>query len=205
MIEERFDRLHDLQNKCLNEVRLIYSYEINKSKGISHVAHYAASIITRASSLINSFELLYKHGIYSTALSLIRLQIDNCLRLYAISLCNPVLLLTEVEKGTSIRDIKDRDGKKMNDGYLITKLENILPNFKSLYDETCGFVHFSFEHLKLNNRKYEENGIIEVETLIGSEFEISDADKVKYLNYMITSTYNLFRLIYSYRYDSQNE
>lgn len=204
MIEEKFERLHDLQNKCLNEIILVYNYELKNNNGISHVAHYAASIITRGNSLIKSFELLFNNKIYSTAISLIRMQIDNCLRLYAISLCNPILLLAEVEKGTSIRDIKDRDGKKMYDGYLISKLDNILPNFKTLYDETCGFVHFSFEHLNLNNKKHEENGKVNIETLIGNEFEISETDKIKYLEYMITSTYNLYRLIYSYRYDSQN-
>lgn len=204
MIEQKFERLHDLKIKCLNEVTLIYNYELSNNKGISHVAHYSASIITRSTSLIKSFELLLNNKIYSTAISLIRLQIDNCLRLYAISLCNPILLLTEVEKGVSIRDIKDRDGNKMYDGYLISKLDTVLPNFKSLYEETCGFVHFSFEHLKLNNKKHVENDKINIETLIGNEFEISENDKIKYLDYMITATFNLYRLIYSYRYDSQN-
>ncbi|GAB1463550.1 hypothetical protein [Pedobacter sp.] len=203
LIEQKFNRLHDLKIKCLNEISLIYNYELSNNKGISHVAHYSASIITRSTSLIKSFELLLNNKIYSTAISLIRLQVDNCLRLYAISLCDPISLLTEVERGISIRDIRDRDGNKMFDGYLISKLDNILPNFKSLYEETCGFIHFSFEHLNLNNRKYIENEQIKTETLIGHEYEISEENKIKYLDYMITATFNLYRLIYSYRYNSQ--
>ena len=204
MINQKFSRLYDLQSKCLTEISLIYNFELSKQKGISHVAHYAASIITRSDSLIKSFELLFDKKIYSTAISLIRLQIDNCLRLFAISLCNPEHLLTEVEKGVSIRDIKDRDGKKMTDAYLMTELDKILPSFNALYKETSGFIHFSYEHLKLNNQKSEKDGKMYWKTLIGEEFELTETKKMKYLDYMMSATFNLYRLIYSYRYDSQN-
>lgn len=204
MIEEKFLRLNDLQNKCLNEISLIYNFESDENKGISHVAHYSASIITRSVSLLKSFEILFKNQLYSTAISLIRLQIDSCLRLFAISLCNPELLLTQVEKGNSIRNIEDREGNRMTDHYLITKLDEILPTFKSLYDETCGFIHFSFEHLKLNNRITEIDGNVKFETSIGKEFELTEDEKIKYLDYMINASFNLYRLIYTYRYDSQN-
>jgi hypothetical protein len=204
MTEEKFLRLHDLQNKCLYEMSLIYNFELSNNNGISHVAHYAASIITRSVSLIKSFELLFENKIYSTAVSLIRLQIDNCLRLFAISLCNPEYLLSEVEKGKSVRDINDRDGKKMTDTYLINRLDKIAPSFKSLYEEACGFVHFSYEHLKLNNRITQKDGKTHLHTLIGDEFELTDAEKIKYLDYMISASFYLYRLIYSYRYDSQS-
>ncbi len=204
MIEQKFLRLHDLQSKCLNEITLIYNFELSKNHGISHIAHYTASIVTRSVSLIKSFELLFNNKIYSTSISLIRLQIDNCLRLFAISLCNPEYMLTEVQKGVSIRNIKDREGKKMTDTYLLTELDKILPSFKSLYNETCGFIHFSYEHLKLNNKLSEKDGKTHWETLIGKEFELTESEKIKYLDYMISASFNLYRLIYSYRYDSQN-
>lgn len=90
-IDDKFSRLEDLRNKCLYEISQIYDYELIKNNGISHIAHYAASIVNRSISLNKSFKLLFDNKIYTTAISLIRLQIDNCLRLYAISLCNPKL------------------------------------------------------------------------------------------------------------------
>lgn len=183
---------------------LIYEFDLSQNQGISHVAHYAASIISRSTSLIKSFELLFISKIYSTAISLIRLQIDNCLRLFAMSLCNPEYLLDEITKGNSVRNLNDRDGKQMTDTYLIKKLDKIMPSFKVLYEETSGFIHFSNEHLKSNNKITQKDGNLHLKTLIGGEFELSEAEKIKYLDDMISASFNLYRLIYSYRYDSQN-
>jgi hypothetical protein len=204
MIEQKFLRLHDLQNKCLHEMSLIYEFEISKSPGISPIAHYSASIVSRSISLIKSFELLFNSKIYSTAISLIRLQLDNCLRLFAMTLCNPEYLLGEITKGNSVRKLIDRDGKKMTDAYLISKLDEIMPSIKSLYEETSGFIHFSNEHLKSNNKTTQKNGDLHFETLIGGEFELSETEKVKYLDDMISASFNLYRLVYSYRFDSQD-
>lgn len=204
MIDQKFLRLNDLQNKCLHEISLIYKYELSQNQGISHVAHYTASIVSRSVSLIKSFELLFNNKIYSTAISLIRLQIDNCLRLFAISLCNPEYLLDEVKKGNLVRKLNDRDGKKMTDTYLINKLDEIMPSFKLLYEEISGFIHFSNEHLKSNNKISQKDGDLYFQTLIGGEFELSETEKIKYLDDMIKASFNLYRLIYSYRYDSQN-
>jgi len=204
IIEQKFLRLHDLQNKCLIEISLIYEFDFSKNNGISYVGHYATSIVSRSVSLIKSFELLFNNKIYSTAISLIRLQIDNCLRLFAISLCNPEYLLEEVKKGKSVRSLKDRDGIKMQDVYLINKLGEFMPSFKSLYEETSGFIHFSNEHLKANNKISQKDGDLYIQTLIGGEFEITETEKIKYLDDMIKASFNLYRLIYSYRFDSQN-
>ena len=203
-IEQKFLRLHDLQNKCLHEMTLIYNHEISRNHGISHIAHYTASIVTRSISLIKSFELLFHNKLYSTAISLIRLQIDNCLRLYAMTLCDPEYLLYEITKGNSVRKLNDRDGKKMTDAYLVSKIDEFMPSFKALYEEISGFIHFSFEHLKSNNKTTQKGHDLHIKTLIGGEFELDDTEKAKYVDYMITASFNLYRLIYSYRYDSQN-
>jgi len=204
MINEKFLRLHDLQNKYLHEMSLIYEFDLSQNQGISHVSHYTASIVSRSISLIKGFELLFNCKIYSTAISLIRLQIDNCLRLFAMSLCNPEYLLGEITKGNSVRSLNDRDGKKMTDTYLINKIDKIMPSFKLLYEETSGFIHFSNEHLKSNNKITQKDGNLHLKTLIGGEFELSEAEKIKYLDDMISASFNLYRLVYSYRYDSQN-
>ncbi len=40
--------------------------------------------------------------------------------------------------GERIRNIKDADGNKMTDQYLSTKLDEIYPGFRLLYENTSG-------------------------------------------------------------------
>lgn len=202
--EIKLSQLLDFEIKYQLEVSMIYNYEISQDNGISHITHYIASISNRAIHLIRGFVTLFIAENYSTAVSLTRLQIDNCIRLYAISLCNPEYLLTEIIEGNHVRRLKDRDGIKMTDAYLIGKLDDFLPGFKSLYEETSGFIHFSSEHLKINNKFIEKDDEILVETYIGKEIELTEDEKLKYIEEMYKASFNLYRLIYSFRYDSQN-
>jgi hypothetical protein len=204
LIDEKLSQLKNLSSICQNEISKIYEYELSINHGISHIAHYAASKVNRSISLNKSFELLFNHKIYSSAISIIRLQIDNCIRFYAISLCNPEYLLTEVINGVPVRKLKDRDGKKMTDAHLIKKIDEFFPSFKSLYEEISGFIHFSIEHLKINNSIIEKEGVMHLQTMVGDEFELTEIQKLKYLDNMIRATSILHSLVYSYRYDSQN-
>jgi hypothetical protein len=75
------------------------------------------------------------------------MQVDNSLRFFATSLVEDSMkFFQEYLKGTHIRNMQDRLGNKMNDFYLATKLDQIYPGIKNLYNNTSGFVHFSNEH-----------------------------------------------------------
>jgi|SRR6056297_1664369 len=49
--------------------------------------------------------------------------------------------------GERVRDLKDRDGKKMTDAYLVAKLGREFDWVPRVYERTSGYVHLSQTHL----------------------------------------------------------
>ena len=129
------------------------------------------------------------------------MQVDNCLRLYAMSLVdNTSEFYDKVLSGVEIRDLFDRDGKKMTDNYLVTKIDAIFPKFKELYKTTSGFIHFSNEHMFMNNRvKDKSSETFILQTSIGDIDRLEIYEKVDYAFNMFMSTKNLFELMKEYR------
>lgn len=92
-------------------------------------------------SLIESFNMI-------CARSVLRMQIDTSLRFSAIWLVdNPHSFANEVISGAHIRKIKDKNGQKMTDAYLVKTLSQKHPWLKKVYENLCGYIHFSEQHL----------------------------------------------------------
>lgn len=107
----------------------------------------ALSINNRAISLIKGYLTLAKADNYLTAVSLVRLQLDNALRFFASTLVkNSSDFAEHYIDGKAIRDYTDIDGKKLTDNYLAKKLENYFSGIKEIYEKTCGYIHFSDRH-----------------------------------------------------------
>jgi len=107
----------------------------------------ALSINNRAISLIKGFVTMAKDDNYLTAVSLVRLQLDNALRFFASTLVeNSNDFAEHFIDGKAIRDYSDINGKKLTDNYLAKKLEEYFPGVKEIYDKTCGYIHFSDRH-----------------------------------------------------------
>ena len=105
------------------------------------------AVVNRALELSEGFKLLVKNEHFLCAAPLLRLQLDNLLRYSAVWLVEkPHDFCMEVFKGTPIKKLKDASGKKMMDYYLVEKLSNEIKWIKSVYEKTCGYVHFSEEH-----------------------------------------------------------
>jgi hypothetical protein len=91
--------------------------------------------------------------------SLLRLQIDTALRFYAAFLVNdPHQFAISILEGTEVRRLRDQDGKKMTDAYLVERLSKEFDWMARVYKEASGYIHLSNKHLL-------------------SAFTISDADK----------------------------
>ena len=85
---------------------------------------------------------------YISAASILRLQLDSCLRIYASSLVsNPHEFAQEVFSGASVRDLKDKDGKRMFDAYLVKKMSNQHTWIPTVYERSSGFIHLSNKHI----------------------------------------------------------
>jgi hypothetical protein len=181
-----------LEKLFVLEIKKIYEIE----KGITEINHYIMSIANRAISLNRGFVTLANANNYLTAISLMRLQIDNCLRLYAMSLSgDSSLFYKEILSGKHVRNLEDRDGKKMSDTHLTKKIDKIFPGFKSLYDKLSGYIHFSFEHFSFNNS-------VENETLsitIGAIENLEIHKKVDFAHNMFLIGKDLLKIISEYR------
>src|SRR5690606_33729884 len=169
-------------------------------KVLAKSSHYTFSIIHRAIELNRGFKTLTEANNWITAINLIRLQADNCMRLFALSLVEDRLdFYNRVLNGEHIRNIKDAEGKNMTDLYLSQKLEGLYPGFRLLYENTSGFIHFSKEHINLNNDKVEveEKFIMYIRLAETTEFSISS--KVDFAFNMFIVGKNLFRLLKGYK------
>jgi hypothetical protein len=92
--------------------------------------------------------MLLRADNFLAAAHLVRLQLDSALRLSAAWIVDDCHKFAgEVLKGVSIRDQKDRAGKKMTDAYLVSLLSKEEPWISGVYEATSGYVHLSQKHV----------------------------------------------------------
>ena len=108
----------------------------------------AIGAIKRTFSNTEGFITLIEAKNMSSARALLRVQLDTLMRFSAIWLVDsPYDFAHEIIAGKHIRDIKDKMGKKMTDRYLVEMLTKKYPWMKDVYDNLCGYIHFSDKHL----------------------------------------------------------
>lgn len=138
------DQISGFENEFIKSSERIMKAGNNKLFTLDFVA---LSINNRAISLIKGYLILAKEDNYLTAVSLIRLQLDNALRFFASTLVeNSSDFAEHFIDGKAIRDYTDIDGKKLTDNYLAKKLEKYFSGIKEIYEKTCGYIHFSDRH-----------------------------------------------------------
>lgn len=98
----------------------------------------------RSLMLIKGFLAMLRSGNYLCGGALLRLQLDNILRLYAASLFpSGSQTLTAFLEGKPLSRLKAPDGKLLTDKELTTRVGKIYPWLPSVYERTSGFIHFS--------------------------------------------------------------
>ena len=102
----------------------------------------------RSLCLLRGFcDLIERHNFLSAA-PLLRLQLDNCLRILGASLTdNPNDFVVKMIRGTQISKLKDQSGKRMTDRYLVSKLDEKYPGILKVYASLSGYVHLSDRHI----------------------------------------------------------
>lgn len=108
----------------------------------------ASAAIKRSMSLCAGFASLTRQHNYQCAASLLRLQLDSCLRFFAAFIVkDPHAFAQAVLHGEAIRKMKDCDGALMTDKHLVETLgkeHNWIPR---VYEATSGFIHLSDRHI----------------------------------------------------------
>lgn len=106
-----------------------------------------SATLNRSLCLIRGFCDLLGSMNFVAAVPLLRLQIDNCMRLAAAWFVDdPHHFALEILNGTPVRKQKDRSGKLMVDKYLLGKLAEEYPWASKVYGNTSGYIHLSEKH-----------------------------------------------------------
>lgn len=171
-----------------------------KNNNFTKELHYIISITNRSIHLNRGFYNLIISENYFTALSIIRLQLDNCMRLYAMSLVEDSnTFYDDIFQGKKISAIKDKDKNPLKDYYLKEKLELIFYGFKNFYDDMSGFIHFSDKHFiantKIINRKEDK---FTLRISVGEKEEMKNDEIEMIIENMLTASNYLYKIICSY-------
>ena len=165
---------------------------------------YCNAVINRALALSKGFRTLADTNNYISAVPLIRIQIDNCLRFFAsMIVADYNSFFMKYLEGKHIRNLTDASGKKMTDNYLAKKLDaELFPGIYNMYKNTSGYVHLSNEHSFLQNQIVEsDDSEMKMRTIIGKDFDHFSIDKkVDFAFNMFKATEFLYKLVRSWKF-----
>ena len=105
-------------------------------------------VIHRSISLIDGFTKMVEDRNALCANALLRLQLDNVIRLYACWLVDdPHSIAIRLLEGKPLREVKSKDGQWLSDAYLTSEASKLYPWLKTVYKKTSGFIHLSAAHM----------------------------------------------------------
>lgn len=156
---------------------------------------YAIGMLHRSQALIDGFCDLVEDKNLLCAAPLIRLQLDNALRFYASFIVDkPHEFVGEVLKGIPVRKLKDKDNKRMTDAYLVEKLSVEHAFVTLLYEQTCGFVHFSNTHIYYSMQNLKDDGTFSFPLRV-KDFEVNDEILIQAIDAFKSSTNVLLKYV----------
>lgn len=146
---------HDLERRIshiegLTDLHLSLLAEMLKADGgkMFPLDMLASAAVKRSMALCAGFSSLVRSRNYTCSASLLRLQIDSCLRFFAAFIVEkPHDFAHEVFRGKPIRKMKDRDGNLLTDRHLVDTLGKKYEWMPRVYEATSGFIHLSERHI----------------------------------------------------------
>lgn len=171
--------------KLIDDFLAITNNIFKPGQGKLHILDLLAiAVSNRGLNLIRGFILLAKNNNYQCAAPLIRLQLDNSLRLFASTLVgNHSDFIDHVLSGKKISAFRDIDGKKLYDNYLVEKLELLFGGIKSIYEQTSGYIHLSDSHI-YNTLKNADKKERKLKFVIGSSDFFDSNKKLEFIRTM---------------------
>lgn len=156
--------------------------------------------LNRSLCLLKGFVSLIEDKNFVSAAPLIRLQLDNCLRLSAGTLVNNTHGFTmKILEGIPVRKQRDRSNKLMTDQYLVEKLTQQFTWVKKVYDNTSGYVHLSEKHIFNTMQASGEEYKFTLKITDRDEF-VPDALYIEAIKAFKATTDVLFEYIYGWAY-----
>jgi hypothetical protein len=131
------------------EIFALYEKQVSTPGPVVYQHFYLFGIARRALAQSAAFRQMVLSRNSIVALSILRLQLDTVLRLYALFwVANPEDFASKVFKGIAINKLKAADGSIMSDKYLRCRISEKNEWVSSVYIETSGYIHFSDRHIK---------------------------------------------------------
>lgn len=135
--------------------QIIHSYNELRKTGISLAQSVIGKTLTkgdlffcasldRVLHLIDGIIPMFKDRNLTCAGSLLRLQLDNCMRTYAAFIAKDKERIFDcLICGSPIKNEIDINGKKMTDFHLKEEVSKFDPKFKQVYNQASGYIHLS--------------------------------------------------------------
>jgi len=116
---------------------------------------FTIGAIKRTVSTISGFRVLVESFNMICARVLLRTQVDTVLRFYSLFLVeNPHDFAMKVISGNRIDKLRDKNGQRMTDYYLRSKLVSKYPWIDEVYKRLSDYVHYSEQHFFCSINKY---------------------------------------------------
>jgi hypothetical protein len=172
---------------------------MESGNGFYHLDLYINGIASRSLSLIYGFETLIRSNNYMSAAHLARPHLDNYLRLFAAWQVNaPHDFASKVMNGEMVRNLYDKNEKKMTDSYLSSLASKQFPWIQEVYNETSGFIHFSHKHIFTALKKSTKSSNSLVSVVSKYDNSVSNYSKIEACNCMIEISNCIIQLIFGY-------
>lgn len=130
------------------ELLSLLAQEISGRPAVSFERAYIFGAAKRTLALGQGFRDAVDKGNVTVASTLVRINLDTLLRLYALWwVADSEAFAAKVVGGVSINKMKAASGELMSDSHLYKRLATVVPWIETVYQESSGFVHFSGRHI----------------------------------------------------------
>lgn len=197
-------KILEVNEYLIEELKLLFEKEKEKNVmfKLSSI-HY--SLINRTIELNKGYITLFHCKNYITAISLLRLQVENCLRLFGFTIMDNIPeSLNLFLDGVDYKKLTGNNGHKLYDTYLAKELDKKMPEFKfhTTYKKYCEIVHFSGFYQSLSNKfEQKEQGLFATLYLGGGNNmpDFNMYNKIMYTSSLFDASKIIYRLFKEYR------
>lgn len=134
---------------CREALTKLYIESVDMTNTHFQYNIFLSCVLDRALSVNKGYMSLTDSNNYFCAVAMLRMQIENCTRLYGMTLVvDDSKYIFDWMAGEKINKFQDvNTHKSLSDSYIASLLENKYKNIAAMYKEACGFVHFSKRQL----------------------------------------------------------
>lgn len=197
-------KIHEVNEFLEIELRTLFKLEESK-KVVFKLSSIYFSLINRTIEINRGYITLLNCENFICAISLIRIQVENCLRFYGFSIMdNMPKCLDKFIDGIEFKDLTGNNGNKLYDSYLAKELDKKYSNYKfyETYKDYCEILHFSGIYQNINTNFENKIDGLSISLYLGGGNNMPHFDmnnRIKYTTSVFYSSKIIFRQFKEYR------